>query len=169
MRDEARRTGTKVHFGRIADFCMEKGSELPKGGMHSANTKGQPLSWGITFEMNMSIELSSPNSVPTLRQWKPPGLLTQWEVSTDIASGTATRKVLTHNHISLASTRGSHCPRIDGQNTGVVRTSPLVPLILALYGHPDAGGRWEAHCEGEILALGFVKIAEEWNSLYWHP
>ncbi len=34
--------------------------------------------------------------------------------------------------------------------------NPLVPLILALYGHPDAGGRWEAHCEGKILALGFV-------------
>ena len=38
-----------------------------------------------------------------------------------------------------------------------------MPLRLALFGHPDAGGRWEAHCEGKILALGFVKIAGEWK------
>ena len=44
-----------------------------------------------------------------------------------------------------------------------------MPLVLALYGHPDAGGLWEAHCEGRIFGLGFVTIAEEWKSLYWHP
>ena len=44
-----------------------------------------------------------------------------------------------------------------------------MPLILAPYGHPDAGGRWEAHCEKKILAFAFVKIAEEWRSLCWHP
>ena len=24
---------------------------------------------------------------------------------------------------------------------------PVVPLIRALYGHPDAGGYWERHCD----------------------
>ena len=53
---------------------------------------------------------------------------------------------------------------------GVVSTrTQMVPLILALYGHPDAGGRWEAHCEKYSCIVGFVKIAEEWTSLYWHP
>ena len=31
VRDEARRAGTKVHFGRIAELRMEKGRELPTG------------------------------------------------------------------------------------------------------------------------------------------
>jgi hypothetical protein len=30
-RANARKTGKKAHFGRIAELCYEKGSELPKG------------------------------------------------------------------------------------------------------------------------------------------
>ena len=47
--------------------------------------------------------------------------------------------------------------------------NPLVPIILALYCHPDAGGRWEAHLRGQPPCIGFVRIAEYWESLYWHP
>jgi hypothetical protein len=45
---------------------------------------------------------------------------------------------------------------------------PVVPLRLALYGHPDAGGYWEKHCEAHILKVGFVTI-KDWRSVYWHP
>ncbi len=54
----------KYNFVRTAELCMEKEVSCQKG-MHSANTKGEPSSWGITFEMNTSIGRSSPNSVPT--------------------------------------------------------------------------------------------------------
>jgi len=44
---------------------------------------------------------------------------------------------------------------------------PVVPLIKALYGHPD-GGYWEKHCEKHLLeVVGFVPI-REWRSCYWH-
>ena len=39
---------------------------------------------------------------------------------------------------------------------------------MSLYGHPDSGGYWEAHCEERILNIGFERVAPEWNSVYWH-
>ena len=32
---------------------------------------------------------------------------------------------------------------------------PVVPLEKALYGHPDAGGHWEKHCEQRVGRCGF--------------
>ena len=44
-----------------------------------------------------------------------------------------------------------------------------MPLILALYGHPDAGGFWELHCEKSLLSVGFERAAPEWKSVFRHP
>ena len=44
---------------------------------------------------------------------------------------------------------------------------PVCPLILALYGHPDAGAYWEAHCESHLKSVGFTPI-DEWRSCFWH-
>ena len=41
-------------------------------------------------------------------------------------------------------------------------------MRLALYGHPDAGGYWERHCENHFRRVGFVPIPE-WQSSFWHP
>ena len=45
---------------------------------------------------------------------------------------------------------------------------PVCPLKLALYGHPDAGGHWEAHCEKHLTNVGFERIPD-WHSTFWHP
>ena len=45
---------------------------------------------------------------------------------------------------------------------------PVVPLKLALYGHPDSGGLWERHCTKALLEIGFVEI-DGWPSLFYHP
>jgi hypothetical protein len=39
-----------------------------------------------------------------------------------------------------------------------------------LYGHPDAGGFWEEHCEERLNRpeVGFVPI-KNWRSCFWHP
>ena len=42
---------------------------------------------------------------------------------------------------------------------------PVVPLRLALYGHPDASGLWEARCHEVIMAAGFT-THEDWPSIY---
>ena len=48
---------------------------------------------------------------------------------------------------------------------------PVVPLVRALYGHPDAGGHWENHCEERVRRCGFIPIGEnmEWKSCFWNP
>ena len=44
------------------------------------------------------------------------------------------------------------------------------PLRLALYGHPDAGGFWEKHCEEQIAEVGFEPVESNmaWRSCYVH-
>ena len=44
---------------------------------------------------------------------------------------------------------------------------PVAKLALA-YGHADAGGFREAQCEEKLLSIGFERLAEEWQGVYWH-
>ena len=37
---------------------------------------------------------------------------------------------------------------------------PVVRLVLALYGHPDAGGFWEQHCERALKSVGYIQVPE---------
>eukprot|EP00972_Heterocapsa_arctica_P014814 2183494-Heterocapsa_arctica.AAC.1 len=37
-------------------------------------------------------------------------------------------------------------------------TQPVVILKLSLYGHPDAGGYWEAHCKAKLIEGGFIVV-----------
>ena len=45
---------------------------------------------------------------------------------------------------------------------------PVVRLIKALYGHPDAGTMWEKHCDQAVKRLGFVPIGPNWPSMYYY-
>ena len=44
--------------------------------------------------------------------------------------------------------------------------NPVVLLILALYGHPDAGAYWEQRCESVMASKGWSKTC--WKSMFWH-
>ena len=47
---------------------------------------------------------------------------------------------------------------------------PVCPLVPSPYGHPDAGGHWEAHCDAIVRKAGFEPDAQEsWRSCYRHP
>ena len=57
---------------------------------------------------------------------------------------------------------------LSGQRPGwAAMRDPVVPLKLALYRHPDAGGYWERHCETQLRSVGFVPIPD-WRSCFWH-
>ena len=44
---------------------------------------------------------------------------------------------------------------------------PVVPLRIALYGHPLAGLYWEKFCTKHILACGFEKV-HGWECMFVH-
>ena len=44
---------------------------------------------------------------------------------------------------------------------------PVVKMLRALYGHPDAGTFWEEHCDGAVKSIGFDAIPN-WPSCYFH-
>ena len=48
---------------------------------------------------------------------------------------------------------------------------PVVPLVLALYGHPSSGAHWEERCDLKVCKCGFVGIGDcgGWRSCYHHP
>ena len=48
-----------------------------------------------------------------------------------------------------------------------VYTDPVVLLELALYGHPDAGGCWERHCNGVCRKCDFMPVPD-WPSSFYH-
>ena len=46
---------------------------------------------------------------------------------------------------------------------------PVVPLRLALYGHPDSGGLWEIDCTYRLGVVNFVLLyPDTWPSLFYH-
>ena len=45
----------------------------------------------------------------------------------------------------------------------------MVPLVLALYGHPDSGGIWENHLNSRISKEGWKQILPDvWQSIFYH-
>src|SRR5262249_49554451 len=45
---------------------------------------------------------------------------------------------------------------------------PVVPLRMALCGHPDSGTTWEKHCDAHVQSVGFVPFGSVWPSCYFH-
>jgi hypothetical protein len=45
---------------------------------------------------------------------------------------------------------------------------PAVPVLKAIYGHPESGGHWEEYCEAALLKASWTCVPE-WQSVYWYP
>ena len=63
--------------------------------------------------------------------------------------------------------RGCVSHVIGGFPNGRAYKDPVVKLVLALYGHPDAGGFWEQRCEKALCAVGFEQCPN-WKSVFRH-
>lgn len=48
-----------------------------------------------------------------------------------------------------------------------IHRRPVVRLLRALYGHPDAGSIWEHYCHKQCLSVGFEPV-DNWPSCYFH-
>ena len=168
VRDEARRKNITVHFGRIVELLFLKGAELSKGHPDQKlkarsvflgdNVKDQDFNYAVFEELG-----GAPPSIEAARALDALSLFSGYIQQMSDATSAYTQSFLkgprTWVHLPKdrwpASWHGKY-------------TDPVVPLDLALYGHPDAGGYWEEHCETMILECGFQRI-DNWRSAFWHP
>ena len=164
---EARRSGATHHVGRIFEICVEKNAEL-----HEDNPlrkfKGRVVFQGNqvrdeNWEAAMFQELSScPATMEAAKAADCYGLLEGHVVEQADAEQAYTQSKLggTPTWIRL--------PRERWPQAWANMRDPVCPLVLALYGHPDAGGYWERHCAAHLRSVGFQDIPD-WRSCFWHP
>ncbi len=105
--------------------------------------------------------------VPVRHQLRPPkhsmlwGPIPRYKVKIGVARGAYTQALLrgAEAWVTLPENRW---PKAW---TGMFRR-PVVRLVLALYGHADAAGFWEEHCEEKLKSVGFERLAEEWQGVF---
>ena len=165
---EARKTGQKVNVGLIFQIVVEKGSELEEGNplrkfkgrvvFQGNNVRDENAEYAIFSELS-----SAPASMQAAKHLDAYGLL----------PGHATQLADAESAYTQSRLKGTptwvRMPREQWPAEWVKAglKDPVCPLILALYGHPDAGGYWERHCEEHLFRVGF-KGASTWRSTFWH-
>jgi hypothetical protein len=169
VRREARLSEEVANVGMVFGICVEQNPELPEADVRRkfkvrAVFLGKKLS---DEDGNRAIfqELGScPASLEAARCADCYGLAPGNEVLQADAEQAYTQALLT------GATTWVRLPRDPWPPEWVERglRDPVCPLILALYGHPDSGGCWEAHCESHLRSVGFVDV-DPWRSCFWHP
>ena len=169
--DDARRTGEKAHVGRIFGIVVENHPELPSG--HPERTyKGR-----LVFQGN---EVRDENA--------------HYAIFSDLSSNPATLEA-SKNVDAYGLLPGNALQKADGEQayiqaplggiSGGVKTwarlprdmwpksfqglrDPVVPVMKAIYGHPQSGGHWEEYCETALRKAGWHSVPE-WPSVFWFP
>ena len=165
---EARKTGVKVHVGRVFGIASLKGSEL-KPGDPDRKLKGRFVFQGNNvkdenYNPALFEELSS--SPATLQAMKcvdaygsfPGNVIEQCD-----AEQAYIQAKLEGTPTWVRLPRDQWPPEWKGKYK-----DPVVRLNLALYGHPDSGGHWEKHCAAALRKAGFEALSP-WRSTFWHP
>ena len=163
---EARSSNKKAHNARLFEICVEKGSELPAGDPNR-KFKGRVVLQGNLvkdeyFDHAIFAELSScPSTMEAAKSCDAYGLM----------PGHISEQCDAEQAYAQAKIQGTdtwiEIPPHEWPASWKGMRRPVCLLILALYGHPDAGGYWEKHCEKHLLSIGFTQIAE-WRSCYFH-
>ena len=163
---EARSTGETIHVGRIFAICHEKNAELNEGDPRR-KFKGRVVFQGNNvrdqnWEVAMFQELSScPATMDAAKTADCYG----------VAHGNSVQQADAEQAYTQSKLGGVatwiRLPDDQRPASWAGLHDPVCPLVLALYGHPDAGGYWERHCEKHLLAIGFKPIPE-WRSCFWH-
>ena len=146
------RPGVIKHVGRIFEICVEK----YKG---RVVFQGNQV-WDSNFDYAIFQELSS--SPATMDAAKAADLVSLFP-GNDGMQADATQ-AYTQSELGGVKT-WVRLPRHRWPQEWIDKgyVDPVCPLRLALYGHPDAGGYWEKHCDSALQSLGFKPI-DEWKS-----
>jgi hypothetical protein len=164
---EARAADRKQHVGRIFEIRVEENSELSIDDP-SRKYKGRVVFQGNqvkdeNWEAAMFQELSScPATVEAGKAADCFGMMP----GHDLQQGDAVQSY-TQSRLGGVET-WIRLPEDQQPLSWKGIRDPVCPLVLALYGHPDAGGFWEMHCEAHLVKIGFVPI-DDWRSCFFHP
>ena len=178
VRARYRLNGKTAHFGRVHELCYEKNSELPDKDPRK-KYKGRDVFLGDQVrdqDGNVALfnDLSSAPATMAASKFSDyhglqPGNSQQIADVTSAylqaflhAQGVKT----TDTWVEIPKHRWPEQWRRPDGSWKFRR--PCCPLLMALYGHPEAGGYWEIHCHNMVTNAGFRKAAEEWPGCYWH-
>ncbi|CAE7457726.1 RE2 [Symbiodinium natans] len=163
---EAMDRGEIAHVGRIFDICVEKNWELAeddplrkyKGRVvfEGCHVKDQEGKWAIFQEIT-----SCPATLEAGKMADAYGMLPGHDIEMSDGESAYTQALLGGPKTWIRIPRDRWPDEWEGID------DPVVPLRLALYGHPDAGGFWEKHCEKAVTEVGF-EFLSDWPSVFFH-
>ena len=167
--DEARKTGQTFHLGCIFEACYGKGSELPpddprrkfKGRtvFQGNNVRDQDSDHALFAEFG-----SSPASMEAAK------LLDAFRSQPGFSKAQADAIQAYIQALFTGVPTWLSLPRNRWpEHWSKEFWQPMVPLVLALYGHPDSGGIWENHLNSRISKEGWKQILPDiWQSIFYH-
>ena len=166
---EARRKGETVHLGRIFEACYEKGSELPESDPRR-KFKGRTVFQGNNVRDENSDHAlfnelgSSPASMEAAKLLDAFGSQPGFSKAQADAIQAYIQALFTGVPTWLSLPR-NRWPK-DWEKK---YWQPMVPMLLALYGHPDSGGIWEQHLNSRVEKQGWKQVLPDiWHSIFHH-
>ena len=164
---EARRTGTKVHFGKLMSIASIKFYELAQ---HLQKMKGRIVYRGDCAKDEEGAaavyrELgANPTSVQGLNACMAYGALPGHTTTAADAVKAYVQALLK----SKFQTWIELPPELRPSWWRECFVRPVVLLLRALYGHPEAGGLWEQHLKEVLGGLGGYEL-QEYPGNFWFP
>ena len=167
VQSEARASGTKVHFGKLMTIASIKFYELAK---HLQKVKGRIVYRGDCAKDEEGAaavyrELgANPTSVQGLNACMAYGALPGNATSAADAIKAYVQALLKSKYQTWIELPPELRPK--WWRDKFVR--PVVLLLRALYGHPEAGGLWEKHLKQVLRQLGGEEVPE-YPGNFWFP
>ena len=166
VKDEARESGVSVHFGQLMTIASIKFFELAQ---HLQKMKGRIVYRGDCAKDEHGAaavyqELgANPTSVQGLNACLAYGALPGNTTTAADAIKAYVQALLKSKHKTWIELPPELRPKWWRQKF----VKPVVLLVRALYGHPDAGGLWEEHLKGVLKTLGGSEVQEYPGNFYF--
>ena len=164
----ARRLKQLVHLGRVFGFCVEKGSQLPKGHINRVSKFRVVFQGNDVKDQNYENALfqdlgSNPASMQAGKAVDCYGCLPGHAVEQCDADQAYIQTELTGTETWIALPEEAWPAEWWNKDGSPKYKHPVVKLLRALYGHPDAGTFWEEHVDRKLMTAG-CKPIESWSS-----
>ena len=147
--------GRKVHFGAVMELCVEKNYDIPD----QAKFKGRLVFRGddVRDETGQHAIFKDMASCPATLE------ASKMVDAYSCVHGNAGQQADAQQAYTQATFKGTETwiflPRHQWPAHWKGRyTRPVVPMLLALYGHPESGAYWEQHCEAHLTSQGFEVV-----------